>query len=159
MKITYLLPLFVAALVLTACNQSAPVTDEATESTVGTQETMMENDAGTSVADEAVGMEAEGVMEENVTSMTIDMFAFGYSVEQITASPGETLALTLTNSGGMHDFDIDELNVDTPVIETGQESQVTFTIPADAAPGTTYTYYCSVGDHRAQGMEGTITVQ
>lgn len=39
------------------------------------------------------------------------------------------------------------------VVQAGAVSEVT----ADLEPGE-YTYYCPVGDHRAEGMEGTLTV-
>jgi len=110
--------------------------------------------------DDAIMLEDdEAMMQAKGTEYTIDMFVFGYSVEQIQASPGETITINLTNSDGMHDFDIDELEVDTLVIKEGETNSVTFIIPEDASPGTEYTYYCSVGNHRAQGMEGTIVVQ
>jgi plastocyanin len=37
---------------------------------------------------------------------------------------------------------------------TGSETELT----VDLEPGE-YTFYCPVGDHRAQGMEGTLTVE
>jgi len=65
----------------------------------------------------------------------------------------------LTNTEGTHDFDIDELGVDTETVEVGEVLTTTFQIPADAAPGTEYAYYCSAGNHREMGMEGKIFVQ
>jgi azurin len=53
---------------------------------------------------------------------------------------------------------IDELDVDSGRTNAGEETSVTFTIPEDAEPGTEYAYYCSVGNHRAQGQEGVLRV-
>ncbi len=45
------------------------------------------------------------------------------------------------------------------VSESGEVVQAggTSTVTADLDPGE-YTYFCPVGDHRAEGMEGTLTV-
>lgn len=37
----------------------------------------------------------------------------------------------------------------------GDSSAVDFTAPAEAGQ---FTYYCSIGDHRSRGMEGTLSV-
>ena len=96
---------------------------------------------------------------EPTTQIEMTMSPFTFSVTEITANPGEVVEVNLTNSQGTHDFVIDELGVQSEIINTGENTAVTFTIPQDATPGTTYEYYCSVMDHRAQGMVGTITVQ
>lgn len=41
------------------------------------------------------------------------------------------------------------------VIAPGEQTEFDFAAPA--APGT-FAYYCSIGDHRDRGMEGTLTV-
>lgn len=91
------------------------------------------------------------------SSYTVDSFSFGYSIERLEATPGETVTINLTNSGGSHDFVIDELGVATAIIGTGETDSVTFTIPEDAA-GETYEFYCSVGNHRELGMVGELIV-
>lgn len=91
------------------------------------------------------------------SSYTVDSFSFGYSIERLEAAPGETVTINLTNSGGSHDFVIDELGVATTIIGTGETDSVTFTIPEDAA-GETYEFYCSVGNHRELGMVGELIV-
>lgn len=115
--------------------------------------------ADTMEAETPVGDSMEPETQVDGSMIEIEMSNFEYSVSEIRASAGDTLNIKLTNVEGMHDFDIDELGLDTEVIETGTESIVEFTIPADATPGTEYAYYCSVGNHRAQGMEGVIIVQ
>ena len=56
----------------------------------------------------------------------------------------------------MHDFVIDELNVKTPIVQTGETAVVEFVVPN--TPGT-FNYYCGVANHRQLGMEGTLTIQ
>lgn len=84
----------------------------------------------------------------------IDGTNFAYSVENMNVSRGDVVRIVFTSSEGMHDFVIDELGVASERIEAGGETVVQFT--ADEAGE--FTYYCSVGNHREQGMMGTITI-
>lgn len=61
----------------------------------------------------------------------------------------------LVNDGSLpHDVTIEELDGRTVVSTSGGG---TATGEVELEPGT-YTYYCSVGNHRQQGMEGTLEV-
>lgn len=118
------------------------------------------NAAGTSLAGSGDANKSDTPVSdagEQDTNYTIDMFNFGFSIEQIKAAPGDTITVELTNSGGTHDFVIDELNVQSDTINTGGNAVVTFTIPPDAA-GKTFDYYCSIMNHRAQGMVGQLVI-
>ena len=55
----------------------------------------------------------------------------------------------------MHDFMIDEFEVATNQIGDGEEEEMEFV--ADKIG--TFEYYCSVGNHRAQGMKGKLIVE
>jgi len=101
----------------------------------------------------------EPVKSGQEADVTINMSNFKFSVEQIKAAPGETVTIKLTNSGGTHDFVIDELNIASKQIQTGEETVISVTVPPTAQPGSEFEYYCSVGDHRQQGMVGVITVE
>jgi plastocyanin len=96
-------------------------------------------------------------MEKEATKITIDSFKFGYSEDTISVKPGETVELTLTNSDGLHDFVIDELDVATKKISKGETDVVTFTISEDV-DAESFAYYCSVGNHRSLGMEGKLMI-
>jgi len=93
--------------------------------------------------------------EATVREFTLDSFNYGYSMDTITVNEGDTVTITLTNSEGFHDLVIDEFGVATEKIRAGDTTSVTFV--ADRAG--TYEYYCSVGNHRAQGMVGTLVVE
>jgi plastocyanin len=80
-------------------------------------------------------------------------FAFAPSV--ITVNQGEKIRLIFKNTGGNHDWRVDELSVATKVIRGGEQDIVEF-IPDKKG---TFEFYCSVGAHRQMGMKGTITVQ
>lgn len=150
------------AIVLAACTPTTKEVVENAENAVNNAQTTVEQ-TGEKV-DEMVA-EGEAMVDnakdmmENAEAMEIDSFSYGYSVTELTMKPGETKAIKLTNSGGLHDFVIDELGVHSKDINEGETDTFTITIPDDAAPGTTYEYYCSIGNHRAQGMVGTLTVE
>ena len=55
----------------------------------------------------------------------------------------------------MHDFVIDELNVKSEITKGGNSTVVEFT-PDTAG---TFEFYCSVGQHRANGMVGKLIVE
>ncbi len=106
-----------------------------------------------------------GMMEETDEAMikqgetkefTLDSFEFGYDQKTLTVAAGDTVTITLTNSGTMvHDWVVDEFNARTKRIKNGETDSVTFV--ADKAG--TYEFYCSVGNHRAQGMVGKLIVE
>lgn len=101
---------------------------------------------------------AGGTMEKSeVKEFTLDSFEFGYDQKTITVKKGETVRITLTNSGKMpHDWIVDEFTgAKTKMIKNGETDTVTFV--ADKAG--TFEYYCSVGKHRANGMVGKLVVE
>lgn len=101
-----------------------------------------------------VAPEPENLVEANYE---IEMGNFEFSVTEMTASPGDSLMIVLTNNDGFHDFVIDEFGVQSSVLETGETEILQIDIPEDAQPGD-YEYYCSVGNHREMGMVGTLTI-
>lgn len=78
----------------------------------------------------------------------------------LSVSANTTVNLTFTNNeenpaGAPHDWVLEGVEgVETEVIGTGENTTIEFAAPA---PGE-YAYYCSVGNHRDLGMEGTLTV-
>jgi plastocyanin len=101
-----------------------------------------------------IAMEA---IDEVAYDVTLDSFSF--SPNKMEAKAGETIKVKLTNKEGFHDFVIDELNVASSKLAEGKSEIIEITVPAGTAAGTTYEYYCSVGNHRQQGMVGTLTVK
>lgn len=79
-----------------------------------------------------------------------------FSPKSIEVKAGESVKLVYKNTGNLpHDLRIDELGVKTNVIGGGKEDMVSFT-PAKSG---TFTFYCSVGNHRQLGMEGEVVVK
>ena len=68
-----------------------------------------------------------------------------------------TYTFEVTNTGNMaHDFVVEQGGSDvaaTDVLQPGQSATLTVTLE----PGD-YVFYCSVGNHRAMGMEKSVTV-
>ncbi len=128
----------------------SPVQPMATPVEVEESETMV-------VEDEQVDATAEANAMEKTTTITIDVKPFSFAPAVIEAKAGETITVTLTNSEGMHDFVIEELSVASKKLTQGQTDTFEIKIPEDAT-GKSYEFYCSVGNHRQQGMVGTLKV-
>ncbi len=79
---------------------------------------------------------------------------FKFSPNTFTVKKGDRVKVTYTNGGGTHDFRIDGYNVGTKVLQ--KDVSESFEFVADKAGS--FEFYCSVGNHRAMGMKGTLTV-
>ena len=79
-----------------------------------------------------------------------------FQQDSLTA-PAGSVTFEFTNQANIpHDFKIEQDGADiggTEVI-TGDTTQATVELEAGE-----YTFYCSVGDHREDGMEGELTVE
>jgi nitrite reductase (NO-forming) len=86
---------------------------------------------------------------------TIDMGDLYFKPNSFTISANTEVTVTLKNVGALpHDFNIDQLNVHSPVVQPGQTATVTI----KGAAGT-YQYYCNQPGHKAAGMVGTLTIK
>lgn len=91
----------------------------------------------------------------NVVEVTIEGSEFKFVPNKIEAKKGDTVRVMFKNSGTMsHDFVIDEFGVATNQLGEGEDEEVEF-VPDKTG---TFNFYCSVGDHRAKGMQGTLLV-
>lgn len=126
--------LFISVLFLTGCAQVETLSETA--------------DIGGAVSGDV------DLLDNPLKEFTIDTFSYGYSIPEIKIRKGQKVTIILTNSGGTHDLVIDELGVDSGKIVTGDS--VTFDFVANEAGE--FEYYCSVGNHRAQGMVGKLIV-
>lgn len=84
----------------------------------------------------------------------------GFSPATLEAPAGSTITVALANADAnpvtMHDWVLEghEDVASTDAVGSGESAEVTFPAP----PPGEYAFYCSVGDHRARGMEGTLRV-
>ena len=84
-----------------------------------------------------------------------------YDVEELDVEAGETVEFVYNHEGGQHDLVLEdsegEIVERTDILsESGESDSFTYTFQEDSED---YQFFCSVGSHRAQGMEGTITVE
>jgi len=115
--------------------------------------TQNENTPTTSEALEDNAMNEEDSNEDSVT-IEVSGENFSYDPEDITVKAGQKVKIKFTANDMQHDFVIDELDVKSDIVTSGNTTEVEFT-PTEAGE---FEYYCSVGNHRAQGMVGTLTV-
>lgn len=122
------------------------------------EENVTTNESTVPVTGEVMEKDGDNTVTEEGRVITMDMGAYFFKPNIIEASPGETITVKVDNVGGFHDFVIDELGVRTEQVNTGNSVIATFTIPEDAS-GEVYEFYCSVGNHREQGMVGLLRVK
>ena len=98
--------------------------------------------------------------DSNVRTFVVDsshlrFYIDGVENPDIKVNEGDTVRIEFSSSEGMHDWVLDEFNARTNKVNPGETAVVEFV--ADKAG--TYEYYCSVGQHRVNGMFGKFIVQ
>ena len=134
---------------------TAGITDEATNDAVVKEES---NETAVEDKSEDTALEKtedSAMTDENAKEFTLNASSFKFDMTEIRVKKGDTVKITLNNTGGMHDWVVDEFDARTKQITDGQTDTVTFV--ADQAGE--FEYYCSVGNHRAIGMVGTLIVE
>ena len=109
---------------------------------------------------ETESIEAEGaytgvVDEQGVRVIDVEAGSFYYKPNVMKVKKGETVRMVMNSVSMMHDFNIDELGVKLPIVKDGDSDMIEFV----AGEVGTFEYYCSVGEHRANGQVGMITVE
>lgn len=99
--------------------------------------------------------EASLPAQTSVKTFTVTGTTFSFSPAQIKVKKGDIVKIIFVNQNGFHDWSIDEFNAKTSQIAAGQSATIQFT----ADKTGTFEYYCSVGDHRARGMKGSLVVE
>lgn len=93
--------------------------------------------------------------EEAVKTVNVEAGSFYYKPAEIRVKKGQKVKIVMKAVSLQHDFNIDELGVKMPITKNGETGTVEFT-PEKAG---TFEYYCSVGQHRAQGQVGKLIVE
>jgi nitrosocyanin len=124
-----------------------------------TDQTLGEQSSPTEVPSPDMSAMDSSASPSGQTQGTVKQFSvtgsnFKFAPNTLTVNKGDKVKITFQNTGGIHDFVIDEFKVETKRISEGQTDSVEFT--ADKAGS--YEFYCSVGNHRQMGMKGTLVV-
>lgn len=114
--------------------------------------------------DETAEEETENVVEENededeeeqVKEFNLTGENFAFSEDELVVNEGDLVRVTFSSTQGTHDFVIDEFDVETDTVDP-KDGEVVIEFIADQAGE--FEYYCSVGNHREQGMFGTLIVE
>lgn len=101
-------------------------------------------------------LEAANADHEPATlTFNVDGGNFYFTPNEIRVKKGDTVKIVFNNTGGMHNFVLDEFNVTMdPIKESGSQ-----TVEFVADKVGSFEYYCSVGSHRQMGMKGTVIVE
>lgn len=101
-------------------------------------------------------MPSEAMMPRDAVQMiAVEGGSFYFKPSEIRVKKGEKVKIVFSSVSMVHDFVVDELDIRTSVIPAGQTATVEFT----ADKTGTFEYYCSVGQHRANGMVGQLIVE
>lgn len=92
---------------------------------------------------------------EEIKEFSVESKGLSFTPKEVKVKLGDKVRVTFKNSGGIHDFTLDEFNVKTQRLEGGQQDSVEFM----ADKKGNFEYYCSVIGHRAAGMKGTLVVE
>ena len=125
------------------------------------QKKIVEKDAKIDVIDEGKMNEAvktanDLVMEKQDGLVVINVTGenFKFMPDTITVKVGSKVKVNFESTVGFHDFVVDEFSAKTEKVNAGGKTTVEFV--ADKVGS--FEYYCSVGEHRANGMVGKFIV-
>lgn len=103
----------------------------------------------------SAGASVGAMTKATVKEFKVEGSNFQFVPKVLNVNQGDTVKIVFESSGGLHDFVIDAFGVKTKVIPTGASDTVQFV----ADKKGTFQFYCSVANHRAMGMVGTLVVQ
>jgi len=129
--------------------------EETTEESIEDGTSMMVPAEGHENVDEMMVGGESAMMESNKVSFNVKGVPFSFNVKEIRVKKGDTVTVNFQSAEGFHDWVVDEFNAATKQVAPGTPTSVTFV----ADKTGTFEYYCSVGNHRAQGMVGKLIVE
>lgn len=107
------------------------------------------------VTPEQAPVATESAVVSETKTFAVEGTPFSFNLKEIKVSKGDTVKIAFTNKKGMHDFVIDEFNAKTKQLKADETEEISFV----ASKSGTFEYYCSVGNHRQQGMVGKLIVE
>lgn len=97
-----------------------------------------------------------GQVQSETKEIQVTASEYFFLPSTIKVDKGDTLTLTLRNAGKMsHNLVFEALGIETKTVQKGQSDTIEFT----ASEAGTFSFYCSIGNHRDLGMEGSLEVK
>lgn len=93
--------------------------------------------------------------EGDVKAFTLEAGAFYYKPNVLNVKVGDKVKITINSKDMMHDFNIEEFKAKSVIAISGESASVEFV----ASKKGTFEFYCSVGQHRANGQVGSLIVE
>ena len=90
-----------------------------------------------------------------VTGSYLRFYIDGVENPDIKVNEGDKVRIEFTSEEGFHDWKVDEFNAATQKVNPGTAASIEFIADKKGA----FEYYCSVGQHRANGMKGNLIVE
>ena len=112
--------------------------------------------AGGSAAPESAAPTSEAAPAVEAQAVTASEGEMYIELSQDSFSPGEVTIEVVNEGNATHDLVVERDGADVAASDTigpGQSTTLTVTLEAGE-----YVFYCSIGNHRAMGMETTVTV-
>jgi plastocyanin len=121
---------------------------------VGTVVSLRRSPSG-SVAGAAAEVPASPTSAVKIIPFSIEGGMYYFTPNEIRVKQGNRVRITFNNVEGLHDLVIDEFNARTKIIKAGESDTVEFLADKKGI----FEYYCSVGNHRQQGMVGNLVIE
>lgn len=99
--------------------------------------------------------DAEQVKTFVLTGENFKFLMNGQEAPELRVKEGDKVRIEFTSADGFHDWVVDEFNAATERVQTDGSTFVEFI----ADKKGTFEYYCSVGQHRENGMIGNLIVE
>ena len=95
-------------------------------------------------------------VSESAIEVSVEGNEYSFSPESLSLNKGERVRLTFKNTGKLpHNLTIEGLGISSKTISGGASDTIEFT----ATEAGIFNFYCSVGNHRGLGMEGSLEVK
>lgn len=90
-----------------------------------------------------------------LTGVNFKFLMEGQEAPELRVKEGDKVRIEFTSTDGFHDWVVDGFNAATERVQTDGSTFVEFV----ADKKGTFEYYCSVGEHRVNGMVGNLIVE
>ena len=115
-----------------------------------------ESDSTSTSADTSTETTDTSTSSSSGSAISISETEFALDPSDPTAEAGEVTIEAVNDGSTVHNLEIEGNGVEEVTDDLDPGSSGELTVDLDAG---TYEIYCAIGEHRAQGMEGELTVE